>query len=425
MLDKTLDSESLDHGSHSAIAENAGRYLGQSPAFQSIKTFSNELTRLRRILHQNPELGFEETFTANLVAEELQRYGVDHIERGIGKTGVVASIKGLLPLTSGKRSSIGLRADMDALPMKEENEFLHRSKASTRMHACGHDGHTTMLLGAARYLAKTRQFAGTVNLIFQPGEEGYAGAKAMIQDGLFERFPCDAVFAMHNWPSLAPGKLAVRPGPVMAAADRITIKVEGRGGHGAHPYLAIDPVLVAAHIITAVQSIVSRNVSPIDSAVISLCSVQAGNPGAMSVIPREAEIVGTVRTFKLETQDMVEARLKTLIESVAEGFGAKATLHYERVYPPTINSPAEAEFGATVARELVGAENFVPDLDPSMGAEDFSFMLLEKPGAYFRIGQGGGEAGCFLHNTRFDFNDNILPLGAALLSRLTERWLAA
>ncbi len=425
MLDKTLDSESLEHGSHTEIAENAGRYLGQSQAFRSIKSFTNELTRIRRILHQNPELGFEENFTANLVAEELQRYGVDHIERGIGKTGVVASIKGNLPLASGKHTSIGLRADMDALPMKEENEFLHRSKASSRMHACGHDGHTTMLLGAARYLAKTRQFAGTVNLIFQPGEEGYAGAKAMIQDGLFERFPCDAVFAMHNWPSLAPGKLAVRPGPVMAAADRITIKVEGRGGHGAHPYLAVDPILVAAHIITAVQSIVSRNVSPIDSAVISLCSVQAGNPGAMSVIPREAEIVGTVRTFKLETQNMVEARLKTLIESVAEGFGAKATLHYERVYPPTINSPAEAEFGANVARELVGAENFIPDLDPSMGAEDFSFMLLEKPGAYFRIGQGGGEAGCFLHNTRFDFNDNILPLGAALLSRLSERWLAA
>lgn len=425
MLDKTLDSESLEHGSHTEIAENAGRYLGQSQAFRSIKSFTNELTRIRRILHQNPELGFEENFTANLVAEELQRYGVDHIERGIGKTGVVASIKGNLPLASGKHTSIGLRADMDALPMKEENEFLHRSKASSRMHACGHDGHTTMLLGAARYLAKTRQFAGTVNLIFQPGEEGYAGAKAMIQDGLFERFPCDAVFAMHNWPSLAPGKLAVRPGPVMAAADRITIKVEGRGGHGAHPYLTVDPILVAAHIITAVQSIVSRNVSPIDSAVISLCSVQAGNPGAMSVIPREAEIVGTVRTFKLETQNMVEARLKTLIESVAEGFGAKATLHYERVYPPTINSPAEAEFGANVARELVGAENFIPDLDPSMGAEDFSFMLLEKPGAYFRIGQGGGEAGCFLHNTRFDFNDNILPLGAALLSRLSERWLAA
>jgi amidohydrolase len=425
MLDKTLDSESLEHGSHTAIAENAGRYLGQSEAFQSIKSFTNELTRIRRILHQNPELGFEENFTANLVADELQRYGVDHIERGIGKTGVVASIKGALPLLPGKHRSIGLRADMDALPMKEENEFLHRSKASNRMHACGHDGHTTMLLGAARYLAKTRQFAGTVNLIFQPGEEGYAGAKAMIQDGLFERFPCDAVFAMHNWPSLAPGKLAVRPGPVMAAADRITIKVEGRGGHGAHPYLAIDPVLVAAHIITAVQSIVSRNVSPIDSAVVSLCSVQAGNPGAMSVIPRDVEMVGTVRTFKLETQDMVEARLKTLIESVAEGFGAKATVHYERVYPPTVNSPAEAEFGANVARELVGAENFVPDLDPSMGAEDFSFMLMEKPGAYFRIGQGGGEAGCFLHNTRFDFNDNILPLGAALLSRLSERWLAA
>ena len=428
MPDTHLDYDALDHGSHGAILEGAGRYLGNSAAFNSILGFKRDLTKIRRTLHQHPELGFEENFTSDLVAAELERYGVDRIERGIGKTGVVASIKGSLPLPAGSsegHTSIGLRADMDALPMKEENEFLHRSRAANRMHACGHDGHTTMLLGAARYLAKTRQFAGTVNLIFQPGEEGYAGAKAMIEDGLFERFPCDAVFAMHNWPSLAAGKIAVRAGPMMAAADRIKIKIEGRGGHGAHPYLAIDPVIVAAHVITAVQSIVSRNVNPLDSAVVSLCSMQAGDPGAMSVIPREVDIVGTVRTFKRDTQDMVEERLATLVESVATGFGAKATVQYERVYPATVNTPEEAAFGADVARELVGDENFVPDLEPSMGAEDFSFMLLERPGAYFRIGQGGGEAGCFLHNTRFDFNDNILPLGAALLARLTERWLKA
>ncbi len=427
MLDRTLDSDGLDHASHTAIIEGAGRYLGQSPAFLAIQEYQRDLTRLRRTLHQHPELGFEENFTAELVATELQRYGVDRIERGIGKTGVVASIKGRLPLPAGSdgRTSIGLRADMDALPMKEENEFLHRSRNANRMHACGHDGHTTMLLGAARYLAQTRQFAGTVNLIFQPGEEGYAGAKAMIEDGLFERFPCDAVFAMHNWPGLPAGKIAVRAGPMMAAADRVKIKIEGRGGHGAHPYLAIDPVVVAAHVITAVQSIVSRNVNPLDSVVVSLCSMQAGNPGAMSVIPREVDIEGTVRTFRRETQDMVEERLAGLVESVAAGFGAKATVHYERIYPATVNTPEESAFGAEVARELVGDAHFVPDLDPSMGAEDFSFMLMERPGAYFRVGQGGSDGGCFLHNTRFDFNDNILPLGAALLSRLAERWLKA
>jgi amidohydrolase len=428
MLDKTLDAEALEHGSHGRIADDVGRYLGQSQAFVSIKGFHSDLTRIRRVLHQHPELGFEENFTADLVAAELARYQVDHVERGLGKTGLVATIKGRLPEPTSKsgvlRRSLGLRADMDALPIAEDNDFLHRSKAATRMHACGHDGHTTMLLGAARYLAKTRQFAGTVNLIFQPGEEGYAGAKAMIADGLFERFPCDAIFAMHNWPSLAPGKLAVRPGPVMAAADRICIKIEGRGGHGAHPYLAIDPVLVAAHVITAAQSIVSRNVSPIDSAVISMCSIQAGNPGAMSVIPSEANIVGTVRTFKKETQELVEQRLRAIVESVAMGFGAKGSLTYERVYPATVNSVDESAFAAEVARDLVGDENFISNLDPSMGAEDFSFMLMERPGAYFRIGQGGGESGCFLHNSRFDFNDNVLPLGAALFARLAERWLA-
>ncbi len=425
MFDAAPLSDDLDHGSHESLLDSAGAYLGESAAFKTIQSFSRDLTRIRRMLHQNPELGFEEHFTGDLVCKELQSIGVDRIERGIGKTGLVASITGALPFGTSEHRSIGLRADMDALPMTEENEFVHRSRHEQRMHACGHDGHTTMLLGAARYLAQTRQFAGTVNLIFQPGEEGYAGAKAMIEDGLFERFPCDAVFAMHNWPSLPPGKIAVRPGPMMAAADRISIKVEGRGGHGAHPYLAIDPVVVAAHIITAVQSIVSRNVNPLDSVVVSLCSMQAGNPGAMSVIPREVTLVGTVRTFKPATQDMVEERLKTLIESVAAGFGAKASVQYERIYPATVNTPEEAAFGALVARELVGDANFVDDLDPSMGAEDFSFMLLERPGAYFRIGQGGSESGCFLHNTRFDFNDNILPLGAALLSRLAERWLPA
>jgi hippurate hydrolase len=243
----------------------------------------------------------------------------------------------------------------------------------------------------------------------------------MIDDGLFERFPCDAIYAMHNWPGLAPGTIAVKPGPMMAAADRISITVEGRGGHGAHAYLAIDPVVVAAHIITAAQTIVSRNVSPVDSAVVSLCAVQAGNPQAMSVIPREATITGTVRSFRDETRQMIEDRLKALAESVAAGFGARATVDYQRLYPATINSRDEALFGQRVAEELVGADQVIRVLDPSMGSEDFAFMLQQRPGAYFRIGQGGADTGRFLHNSRYDFNDDILPLGAALFVRLVER----
>ncbi len=385
---------------------------------EAITAWHRELTSIRRALHANPELGFEEHFTAELVCRQLQRSGVDEIHRDIGRTGVVGVIRGRQTRST---RTIGLRADMDALPMQEDSEHAHRSRKAGVMHGCGHDGHVTMLLGAARYLAEHRDFDGTVHLIFQPGEEGLGGAKAMIDDGLFERFPCDAVYAMHNWPALPPGTIAVRPGPIMAAADRVTITIEGRGGHGAHPYLAVDPVLVAAHIVTAAQSIVSRNVNPIDSAVVSLCSIQAGHPGAMSVIPHEAKLVGTVRTFRETTQQMVEQRLRALVESVAAGFGAKASLVYERVYPATVNSTREALFGAAGADELVGAANVVRDLDPSMGAEDFSFMLRERPGAYFRLGQGGAASGCLLHSSRYDFNDAVLPVGAALFVRLAEQ----
>ncbi len=395
-------------------------YLGAHPSLTAIRRWHQELTAIRRRLHAHPEIGFEERVTAELVAQELARYGVDEIQRGIAGTGVVGVIRGRGP--AGTRT-IGLRADMDALPMVEDNEFEHRSRCAGVMHGCGHDGHTAMLLGAARYLASTRAFDGIAHLIFQPGEEGFGGARAMIQDGLFERFPCESVFAMHNWPGLPAGTIAVRPGPIMAAADRVTIIVEGQGGHGAHPYLAIDPVVVAAHIITAAQTIVSRNVNPIDSAVVSLCSMQAGHPGAMSVIPRQAQLVGTVRTFRPQTQDLVERRLSALAESVAEGFGARATVRYERVYPATINTPEESLFAQRVATELVGADRVITDLDPSMGAEDFSFMLQVRPGAYFRIGQGGADAGRFLHNSRYDFNDDILPLGAALFARLVEQRL--
>lgn len=388
-----------------------------SGAYRRLAGWHGELTAFRRDLHAHPELGFEEKRTSQRVIQALRAAGVDEVHEGIGKTGVVGVIHGA-STASGRQ--LGLRADMDALPMTEENDFAWRSCARGLMHGCGHDGHTTMLVGAARYLAETRRFDGSAVLIFQPGEEGFAGAKAMIDDGLFERFPVEAVYAMHNWPSLPPGYIGVNPGPMMAAADRIEIVVHGKGGHGAHPYLAVDPVLVAAHIITAAQSIVSRNVSPIDSAVISLCAMQAGDTGAFSVIPREARLVGTVRTFHPAVQDMVEERLARLVDSVAVAFGATASLHYQRTYPATVNSPEHADFAASVAADLVGDDKVTRELPPSMGAEDFSFMLQVKPGAYLRLGQGGGA---FLHNTRYDFNDEVLPLGAALFAGLVERSL--
>ena len=388
--------------------------------FAQISGFHPELTAFRRDLHAHPELGFEEVYTAARVKEALQQCGVEEVHSGIGKTGLVAIIKGQQS-SSGKMT--GLRADMDALPMTEHNDFAWKSAKAGLMHGCGHDGHTAMLVGAARYLAGTRNFDGTAVLIFQPGEEGYAGAKAMIEDGLFERFPVQAVYGMHNWPAMRPGTIGINSGPMMAAADRVTIDITGQGGHGAHPYQTIDPVLVAAHIITAVQSIVSRNVKPLDSAVISLCAMRAGELGAMSVIPDSATLVGTVRTFSPHVQALVERRLNEMCQAVALGFGASATVHYERMYPATINTASEAHFAADVAQSLVGVQHVVRDLEPSMGAEDFSFMLQVKPGAYMRIGQGeeNGVGSCFLHNSRYDFNDAILPLGAALHASLVEQ----
>jgi hippurate hydrolase len=376
------------------------------------------LTAFRRDLHAHPELGFEEVYTSARVVESLKVCGVDEIHTGLGKTGVVAVVRG--QRCTDPTRMVGLRADMDALPMTEHNDFAWRSNKQGLMHGCGHDGHTAMLVGAARYLAETRQFDGTAVLIFQPGEEGYAGAKAMIDDGLFERFPVQSVYGMHNWPQMRPGTIGLNPGPMMAAADRITIEVTGKGGHGAHPYQTIDPVLVAAHIITAVQSIVSRNVRAIDSAVISLCHMHAGEANAFTVIPDTAKLVGTVRTFNPAVQAMVERRLHEVCSGVAMGLGATAHVHYERIYPATINTDAEAAFAARVAEGLVGADHVVDDLEPSMGAEDFAFMLQVKPGAYLRLGQGG-EGSCQLHNSRYDFNDDVLPLGSALHASLIEQ----
>jgi len=389
-------------------------------AFAHIARFHPELTALRRDLHAHPELGFEERYTAARVGEALRLCGVDEVHTGIGKTGVVALVRGRRH-ASGRMT--GLRADMDALPLTEHNDFVWKSATPGLMHGCGHDGHTAMLVGAARYLAETRNFDGTAVLIFQPGEEGYAGAKAMIDDGLFARFPVDAVYAMHNWPAMRPGTVGINPGPMMAAADRVTIEITGRGGHGAHAYTTVDPVLVAAHIITAVQSIVSRNVRPVDGAVISLCAMRAGELGAMSVIPDSATLVGTVRSFSAAVQDLMERRLTELCTAVAMGFGATASVRYQRMYPATINSAAQAHFAADVAQSLLGAEQVVRDLEPSMGSEDFSFMLQAKPGAYLRLGQGeeNGVGSCFLHNSRYDFNDAVLPLGSALHASLVEQ----
>jgi hippurate hydrolase len=403
------------------LAPAATARLAHARPFAHIAQFHPELTTFRRDLHAHPELGFEEVYTAARVQEALRLCGVDEIHSGIGKTGVVGIVRGR---SNNSCRLIGLRADMDALPMAETNDVPWKSSRNGLMHGCGHDGHTAMLVGAARYLAETRNFDGTAVLIFQPGEEGYAGAKAMIEDGLFHRFPVESVYAMHNWPGLPPGTIGVRPDAMMAAADRVTIEITGKGGHGAHPYLAVDPVLVAAHIITAAQSIVSRNVRPVDGAVVSLCAMQAGDLHAMSVIPGKATLVGTVRTFRPEVQEVVEKRLNDLCNAVALGFGASASVHYERIYPATINTPRETEFAADVAERLVGPDHVVRDMDPSMGAEDFSFMLQVKPGAYMRIGQGG-EGSCMLHNSRYDFNDDILPLGAALHASLVEHALPA
>ena len=396
----------------------APRLKANGRAFAHIAQFIPELTALRRDLHAHPELGFEEVYTSRRVIEALKVCGVDELHTGIGKTGVVAVIRGR---QDTRNRMIGLRADMDALPMTEHNDFAWKSTKGGMMHGCGHDGHTAMLVGAARYLAETRNFDGTAVLVFQPGEEGFAGAKAMVEDGLFDRFPVESIYAMHNWPAMKPGTIGTNPGAMMAAADRVTIEVTGKGGHGAHAYLAIDPVLVCAHIITAAQSIVSRNVRPIDSAVVSLCAIQAGDLHAMSVIPGSATIVGTIRTFKTDVQALVESRLQEIASAIALGFGATASVKYERSYPATINTADEAEFAADVAESLVGPEHVDRDMEPSMGAEDFSFMLQNKPGAYLRLGQGGEN--CFLHNARYDFNDDILPLGSAMHASLVEQGL--
>jgi hippurate hydrolase len=399
--------------------------LAHGRAFAHIAAFHPELTAFRRDLHAHPELGFEEVYTSGRVIEGLKVCGVDAVHTGLGKTGVVALVHGRGFSAQNPGRMIGLRADMDALPLPELGDVAWKSSKPGLMHGCGHDGHTAMLMGAARYLAETRHFAGTAVLIFQPGEEGYAGARAMMQDGLFERFPCEKVFAQHNAPDVPLGVVGVTPGPMQAAVDRIEIRITGKGGHGARPHQTVDPVLVAGHIITAAQSIVSRNLSAFDQAVLSICAMHAGNPVAMSVIPGEATLVGTVRTYSEVIQQQIEDRLTLLCTSIAQGMGASAQVVYERVYPATVNTVAEAHFVADVATHLVGKDKVWRNMMPSMGGEDFSFMLQVVPGAYMRIGQGlpDGAGPHPLHNSRYDFNDAILPLGAALHASLVEHAL--
>ena len=386
------------------------------PIIDRIAQFHDDLTSWRRDIHAHPELGFEERRTSDLVAQKLAEFGCE-VHRGIGQTGVV----GRLRVGSSPRS-VGLRADMDALPIQEANSFDHRSRHDGRMHACGHDGHTTMLLGAARYLAETRDFEGTVHFIFQPAEEGLGGAEAMVKEGVFVRFPCDAIFGMHNAPQLAVGKFAIRTGPMMAGGAFFDITVVGRGAHGARPETGIDPVVTASHITAAMQTIVSRNVRPVDTAVVSVTRFQAGD--AYNVIPERAVIGGTVRAFNDETLALIERNMGRIASGVAAGFGATAELDFRIVALPLVNDPSEAAFIADAATELVGADNVDRNSALVMASEDFSYMLKRSPGAYIRIGNGDEPGACQVHNPGYDFNDATLPLGASLFARLAERKLA-
>jgi amidohydrolase len=381
-----------------------------------IAQIHDDLTSWRRDIHAHPELGFEERRTSDLVAAKLTEFGCE-VHRGIGKTGVVGRLR-----VGDSRRSLSLRADMDALPIEEANTFGHRSQHDGRMHACGHDGHTTMLLGAARYLSETRAFDGTVHFIFQPAEEGLGGAEAMVKEGVFDRFPCDAIFGMHNRPGLAVGKFALRTGPMMAGGGFFDINVVGRGAHGARPESGIDPVVAASHIAAALQTIVSRNVRPVDTAVVSVTRFHAGD--AYNVIPERAVVGGTVRAFESSTLTLIEQNMRRIASGVAAGFGATAELDFRSLFPPLVNDAAEAAFIADAAAELVGAENVDRNGHLVMASEDFSHMLNRRPGAYIGIGNGDEPGACQVHNPGYDFNDAILPLGASLFARLAERKLA-
>jgi hippurate hydrolase len=391
---------------------------------ESIVTNAASMATIRRDLHAHPELCFQEVRTADVVAAKLSEWGIP-IHRGLGTTGVVGIVK-----AGTSDRAIVLRADMDALPMQEFNTFAHASQHPGKMHACGHDGHTAMLLAAGQYLANNRNFDGTVYLVFQPAEEGGGGAREMIKEGLFEKFPVQAVFGMHNWPGASVGKFAVSAGPVMASSNEFKITVRGKGGHAALPHNAIDPVPVACQMVQAFQTIISRNKKPVDAGVISVTMIRAGE--ATNVIPDSCELQGTVRTFTIEVLDMIEQRMREVAQHTAAAFGAQCEFEFVRNYPPTINAAHEADFARGVMASIVGASN-VGEQEPTMGAEDFSYMLQAKPGCYSFIANGDGthrEMGhgggpCMLHNPSYDFNDDLIPLGATYWARLAEAWLAS
>ncbi len=382
---------------------------------EEIVARADEHTSWRRDIHAHPELAYKENRTADFVAEKLASFGIP-IVRGLGKTGVVGTIK------SGKSDrSIGLRADMDALPLQEMNAFPHRSRHDGVMHACGHDGHTTVLLAAAEYLAKHQDFDGIVHFIFQPAEEGEAGAKAMMDDGLFENFPMEAVYALHNWPGLEVGKIAMRSGPAMAAMDIFEAKIIGLGGHAAMPHLVADPILVGSQLVQAWQTIVSRNVKPIDTAVVSVTQFHAG--AAFNVIPEEVVLRGTVRCFSQEVRAMIEGRMEQTAQGVCEANRCRLEWWYEHRFPPTVNSETETQIAAAVAQAVVGKDNVNSNVEQVTGSEDFGYMLEAKPGCYAFIGNGPGDGGCLLHSPHFDFNDEIIALGASYWVELVNQTL--
>ncbi|SCK14658.1 M20 aminoacylase family protein [Vogesella sp. LIG4] len=383
-----------------------------------LNSMADELRAIRHHIHQHPELAYEEQQTAALVAEKLQQWGYT-VTTGVGRTGVVGS----LTVGDGQRS-IGIRADMDALPIHEQTGLPYASQHHGKMHACGHDGHTSMLLGAARYLAETRNFSGTVHLYFQPAEEHGidSGAKCMIDDGLFERFPCDAVFGVHNHPGAPVGTFLFRKGPFLAAGDNIYITIHGTGGHAARPHLTVDPIVVSSSIVMALQTIVARNIDPAQPAVVTVGVQQAG--AANNVIPHSARLELSVRSFSAEVRALLKQRITELVQQQAASYGATADIDYRMGYPVVINSDRETEFAIQVAQELVGAEQVVPHTAQLMGSEDFAYMLQARPGCFLRIGNGTGEDGCMVHNPEYDFNDRNLPIGAAYWARLVERFLA-
>lgn len=381
------------------------------------------LQAIRRDIHAHPELCYEEDRTADVVAQKLASWGLE-VTRGLGKTGVV----GVLRHGTGAKM-IGLRADMDALPIQELNQFAHASRHAGKMHACGHDGHTAMLLGAAQYMSEHRNFDGTVVFIFQPAEEGGGGAKAMIQDGLFDKFPVDCVYALHNWPGMAAGEFGARVGATQASSNEFKIVVKGTGAHAALPHDGIDPVFTALQIGTGLQSIVTRNKRPIDAAVLSITQMNAG--AAINVIPDTATLCGTVRTFSVNVLDLIETRMKQLAELTAQAYGCSIEFTFKRNYPPTVNTEKETHFALGVMQAVAGVDKVETNIDPTMGAEDFSFMLEQRPGCYAYIGnglgqhreQGHGLGPCMLHNTSYDFNDEVLTLGSTYWVRLVEAYM--